>query len=80
MMLLGCPYDLELREVRGDSLVLLWAAPLYQGQSPISGYVVEMSEVEECEECEECEDWTAVTQEPIVDTHLRVQIIIIIFT
>ncbi|XP_062842071.1 myomesin-3 [Trichomycterus rosablanca] len=62
----GCPYDLELREVRGDSLVLLWATPLYQGQSPITGYVVEMSEGEECE------DWTAVTQEPTTDTYLKV--------
>ncbi|KAM9436580.1 myomesin-3 [Clarias gariepinus] len=62
----GCPYDLELREVRQESLVLLWAEPLYQGQSEIIGYVVEMSEGMESE------DWTAVTQEPITDTHLKV--------
>ncbi|XP_053467554.1 myomesin-3 [Ictalurus furcatus] len=62
----GCPYDLELREVRQESLVLLWAEPLYQGQSQITGYVVEISEGAESE------DWTSVTQEPIIDTYLKV--------
>lgn len=68
MMFLGCPYDLELREVQQESLVLLWAEPLYQGQSQITGYVVEISEGEESE------DWTTVTQEPITDTYLKVSI------
>ncbi|XP_017309001.1 myomesin-3 [Ictalurus punctatus] len=62
----GCPYDLELREVRQESLVLLWAEPLYQGQSQITGYVVEISEGAESE------DWTSVAQEPIIDTYLKV--------
>ncbi|XP_060717862.1 myomesin-3 [Tachysurus vachellii] len=62
----GCPYDLELREVRQESLVLLWAEPLYQGQSQITGYVVEISEGEKSE------DWTSVTKEPITDTYLKV--------
>ena len=64
--LTGCPYDLQLREVRRESLVLMWAEPLYQGQSQVTGYVVEISEGEESE------DWTAVTQELITDTHLKV--------
>uniref|UniRef100_A0A3Q3JBP2 Uncharacterized protein n=1 Tax=Monopterus albus TaxID=43700 RepID=A0A3Q3JBP2_MONAL len=34
----GCPYDLQVRDVRNNSLVLLWAAPLYEGQSPVTGY------------------------------------------
>ncbi|XP_060756301.1 myomesin-3 [Neoarius graeffei] len=62
----GCPYDLELREVRQESLVLLWAEPLYQGQSQITGYIVEISEGEESE------DWTTVTQEPVTDIYLKV--------
>lgn len=69
MMFLGCPYDLELREVRQESLVLLWAEPLYQGQSQITGYVVEISEGAESE------DWTSVAQEPIIDTYLKVSIL-----
>ncbi|KAI4879118.1 hypothetical protein NFI96_007768 [Prochilodus magdalenae] len=62
----GCPYDLELREVRQESLVLMWAEPLYQGQSQVTGYVVEISEGEESE------DWIAVTQELITDTYLKI--------
>uniref|UniRef100_A0A4W4F8H2 Myomesin 3 n=1 Tax=Electrophorus electricus TaxID=8005 RepID=A0A4W4F8H2_ELEEL len=62
----GSPYDLELREVRQESLVLLWAEPLYQGQSAVTGYVVEISPGEESE------DWTAVTKKPITDTQLKV--------
>ncbi|KAK2903649.1 hypothetical protein Q8A67_008362 [Cirrhinus molitorella] len=62
----GCPYDLELREVRRNSLVLLWAEPLYKGQSEISGYIVEISEGAESE------DWTPVTSEPVTETHLKV--------
>ncbi|KTG03821.1 hypothetical protein cypCar_00037927, partial [Cyprinus carpio] len=62
----GCPYDLEFREVRRNSLVLLWAEPLYKGQSEISGYVVEISEGAESE------DWTPVTSEPVTETHLKV--------
>ncbi|XP_076868595.1 myomesin-3 [Brachyhypopomus gauderio] len=62
----GCPYDLEFREVRQDSLVLLWAEPLYQGQSQVTGYVVEIRQGEESE------DWTTVTKEPVTDTQLKV--------
>ncbi|KAI1894840.1 hypothetical protein AGOR_G00119890 [Albula goreensis] len=62
----GCPYDLEFREVRENSLVLLWERPMYEGQSPVTGYVVEI--IQEDEE----EGWTALTQEPITDTFLQV--------
>ncbi|KAJ8289220.1 hypothetical protein COCON_G00018790 [Conger conger] len=40
----GCPYDLEFREVRENSLILLWEGPLYQGRSPVTGYLVEIME------------------------------------
>ncbi|XP_056618512.1 myomesin-3 isoform X1 [Triplophysa dalaica] len=62
----GCPYDLEFREVRCNSVVMLWAEPLYKGQSEISGYIVEISEGAESE------DWTPVTKEPVTETHLKV--------
>nr|XP_054607866.1 myomesin-2 isoform X1 [Nothobranchius furzeri] len=39
----GPAYDLSFREVRGDSLVLLWKAPVYCGSSAISGYFVDMA-------------------------------------
>ncbi|XP_067303947.1 myomesin-3 isoform X1 [Pseudorasbora parva] len=62
----GCPYDLEFREVRCNSLVLLWAEPLYKGQSEIRGYIVEFSKGAESE------DWTAATSEPVTETHYKV--------
>jgi len=64
--LTGCPYDLEFREVRCNSLVLLWAEPVYKGQSEISGYIVDISEGAESE------DWTPVTSEAVTETHLKV--------
>ncbi|KAJ8405028.1 hypothetical protein AAFF_G00329490 [Aldrovandia affinis] len=60
----GCPYDLVYREVHGNSLVLLWERPLYEGQGPVTGYLVEISR--------EDEGWTALTKEPITDTYLQV--------
>ncbi|XP_023271028.1 myomesin-3 [Seriola lalandi dorsalis] len=62
----GCTYDLEFREVRNNSLVLLWAAPLYEGQSPVTGYLLEISQGDQSD------DWTALNAEPISDTHYKV--------
>lgn len=62
----GCPYDAQVREVRDDSLVLLWAAPLYEGRGPVIGYLVEISEGEQSD----C--WMAVNEEPVCDTHYKV--------
>ncbi|KAM9491898.1 myomesin-2-like isoform 7-T7 [Salvelinus alpinus] len=39
----GPAYDLAFREVRGDSLVILWKAPVYTGASAVTGYMVEMA-------------------------------------
>uniref|UniRef100_A0A673JX38 Myomesin 3 n=1 Tax=Sinocyclocheilus rhinocerous TaxID=307959 RepID=A0A673JX38_9TELE len=62
MFIYSCPFDLEFRKVRRNSLVLLWAEPLYKGQSEISGYIVEISEGAESE------DWTPVLSEPVTET------------
>uniref|UniRef100_A0AAQ5ZXK2 Myomesin 1b n=1 Tax=Amphiprion ocellaris TaxID=80972 RepID=A0AAQ5ZXK2_AMPOC len=32
----GPPHDLQIREVRSDSLVLLWKPPVYQGRDPVN--------------------------------------------
>ncbi|XP_075903482.1 myomesin-1 isoform X3 [Nelusetta ayraudi] len=42
----GPPYDLQILEVRSDSLVLLWKAPVYQGRDPVNGFYVDMKEAE----------------------------------
>lgn len=62
----GCPYDLDFREVRDGSLVLLWAPPLYQGRGPVTGYVLEMSQGDQSE------DWSAVHEKAISGTHHKV--------
>nr|XP_061814698.1 myomesin-3-like [Nerophis lumbriciformis] len=63
----GCPFDLEVREVRHDSLVLLWAAPLYEGRGPVVGYFLEISQGDPGSE-----NWTALNERPITDTYYKV--------
>ncbi|KAM9774760.1 myomesin-1 isoform 5-T6 [Syngnathus typhle] len=46
----GPPHDLQLREVRGNSMVLLWKSPVYQGRDPVNGFYVDMKEAEAPEE------------------------------
>nr|XP_020445778.1 myomesin-3-like [Monopterus albus] len=62
----GCPYDLQVRDVRNNSLVLLWAAPLYEGQSPVTGYLLEISQGDQSD------NWTALNDKPISDTQYKV--------
>ncbi|XP_076880767.1 myomesin-2 isoform X9 [Brachyhypopomus gauderio] len=40
----GPAYDLSFWEVRDDSLLLQWKAPVYSGASPVTGYIVEMAQ------------------------------------
>ncbi|XP_067365957.1 myomesin-3 isoform X1 [Channa argus] len=62
----GCPYDLQIREVRDSSLVLLWAAPLYEGRSPVTGYLLEISQGDKLD------NWTVLDDKPACDTHYKV--------
>ncbi|KAF7648754.1 hypothetical protein LDENG_00152440 [Lucifuga dentata] len=62
----GCPYDLKYREVRHGSLVLLWAAPLYEGKSPVNGYFLEISQDDQSD------NWAALNDKPIPDTLYKV--------
>ncbi|XP_017287604.1 myomesin-2 isoform X3 [Kryptolebias marmoratus] len=40
----GPAYDLSFSEVRGESLVILWKAPVYTGASAVTGYFVDMAD------------------------------------
>ncbi|XP_034030002.1 myomesin-3 [Thalassophryne amazonica] len=62
----GCPYDVEIRDVRHDSLVLMWSAPMYEGQSPVTGYLLEISQGDQSD------NWTAVNDQPITDMLYKV--------
>lgn len=62
----GCPFDLQFREVRDGSLVLLWAPPLYEGRGPVTGYMLEMSQGDQSN------DWIALHERTISCTHYKV--------
>ncbi|XP_062421610.1 myomesin-3 isoform X2 [Pungitius pungitius] len=62
----GCPHDVQFREVANGSLVLLWAAPLYEGRSPVTGYLLEISQGDQSD------SWSALSEGPIRDTHHKV--------
>ncbi|KAK2859600.1 hypothetical protein Q5P01_004220 [Channa striata] len=46
----GPPHDLQLRDVRSDSVVLLWKPPVYQGRNPVNGYYIDIKEADAPEE------------------------------
>lgn len=63
--ILGPAYDLTICEVRNTSLVLLWKAPVYEGKSPITGYLVDYKEVD-------TEDWITANDKPTSKRYFKV--------
>ncbi|KAK0139338.1 Myomesin-2 [Merluccius polli] len=61
----GPAYDLSFSEVRGDSLVVLWKAPVYAGASAVSGYLVEMAK-------KGSKDFTGLNQDAVTHRYLQV--------
>ncbi|XP_063312621.1 myomesin-3 [Pelobates fuscus] len=61
----GPPYDVRCREVRNTSLMIHWEAPVYQGCSSVSGYLIEVLK-------EGSDEWKTVNENPVSDCHLRV--------
>ncbi|KAJ3615101.1 hypothetical protein NHX12_018669 [Muraenolepis orangiensis] len=61
----GPAYDLSFSEVRGDSLVILWKAPLYTGASAVSGYLVEMAK-------KGSSDFTGLNKDAVTHRYLQV--------
>ncbi|NWZ44611.1 MPSF protein, partial [Brachypodius atriceps] len=61
----GPAYDLMICEVRKTSLVLLWKAPVYEGKSPITGYLVDYKEVDK-------EDWITANEKPTSKRYFKV--------
>uniref|UniRef100_A0A8C5JH08 Myomesin 2 n=1 Tax=Junco hyemalis TaxID=40217 RepID=A0A8C5JH08_JUNHY len=61
----GPAYDLMICEVRNTSLVLLWKAPVYEGKSPITGYLVDYKEVD-------TEDWITANEKPTSKRYFKV--------
>ncbi|XP_061661989.1 M-protein, striated muscle isoform X8 [Syngnathoides biaculeatus] len=64
----GPPHDLQLREVRADSMVLLWRPPVYQGRNPVNGFYVDMKEAEGPEEA-----WRGLNTKASQNTFFKVK-------
>uniref|UniRef100_A0A3Q1FAH4 Myomesin 1b n=1 Tax=Acanthochromis polyacanthus TaxID=80966 RepID=A0A3Q1FAH4_9TELE len=63
----GPPHDLQIREVRSDSLVLLWKPPVYQGRDPVNGFYVDIKEAEAPEEA-----WRGVNNKATEKSFIKV--------
>lgn len=66
----GPPHDLQITEVRSDSLVLLWKQPVYQGRDPVNGFYVDIKEADAPEEA-----WRGVNNKATDKTFIKVAII-----
>lgn len=64
----GPPHDLQAREVRSDSLVLLWKPPVYQGRNPVNGFYVDIKEADGPEE-----GWRGVNKEATEKTYFKIK-------
>ncbi|XP_041817081.1 M-protein, striated muscle isoform X2 [Chelmon rostratus] len=64
----GPPHDLQIREVRSDSLVLLWKPPVYQGRDPVNGFYVDIKEADAPEEA-----WRGVNNKAVEKTYLKIK-------
>lgn len=65
----GPPHDLEIREVRNDSLVLLWKPPVYQGRDPVNGFYLDIKEADAPEEA-----WRGVNKMATEKRYMKVAI------
>uniref|UniRef100_A0A4W3J9R4 Myomesin 2a n=1 Tax=Callorhinchus milii TaxID=7868 RepID=A0A4W3J9R4_CALMI len=61
----GPTYDLTFCEIRRNSLVILWKAPIYTGNSDISGYFVDICEAGS-------KEWRTVNQKSTSNRYLKV--------
>ncbi|XP_043535108.1 myomesin-2 isoform X1 [Chiloscyllium plagiosum] len=61
----GPPYDLTFCEIRKHSLVILWKAPIYTGNSAVTGYTVDICETDS-------DEWRAITEKAVSTRYLKV--------
>ncbi|XP_043099075.1 M-protein, striated muscle isoform X1 [Puntigrus tetrazona] len=64
----GPPHDLQVQEVRKDSVVLLWKAPVYQGRDPVNGYYIDIKEAEAAFEM-----WRGVNEKATDKTFMKIK-------
>lgn len=66
-LFLGPPHDLQVQEVRKDSLVLLWKPPVYQGRDAVNGYYIDIKEADA-----DFEMWRGVNEKATHKTFMTV--------
>ncbi|XP_029313356.1 M-protein, striated muscle isoform X3 [Cottoperca gobio] len=64
----GPPHDLQIREVRNDSLVLLWKPPVYQGRDPVNGFYIDIKEADAPEEA-----WRGVNTKATEKAYIKIK-------
>ncbi|XP_059395050.1 M-protein, striated muscle isoform X3 [Carassius carassius] len=64
----GPPHDLQVQEVRKDSLVLLWKAPVYQGRDPVNGFYIDIKEADA-----DFEMWRGVNEKATDKTFMKIK-------
>uniref|UniRef100_A0A3P8UAZ5 Myomesin 1 n=1 Tax=Cynoglossus semilaevis TaxID=244447 RepID=A0A3P8UAZ5_CYNSE len=65
----GPPHDLQITEVRSDSVVLLWKPPVYQGRDPVNGFYLDIKEAGAAEEA-----WRGVNTKATEKTFMKVNL------
>ncbi|XP_078072190.1 myomesin-1 isoform X2 [Mustelus asterias] len=64
----GPPHDVMYTEVRKNSLVLLWKAPIYTGRSEVTGYYADIREADADDE-----KWRSVNETETSKRYIKVQ-------
>ncbi|XP_041046572.1 M-protein, striated muscle isoform X1 [Carcharodon carcharias] len=64
----GPPHDVMYTEVRKNSLVLLWKAPVYMGRSEVTGYYADIREADEDDEM-----WRSVNEKETSKRYIKIE-------
>ncbi|XP_042164870.1 myomesin-1 isoform X4 [Oncorhynchus tshawytscha] len=66
----GPPHDLQVTEVRANTLVLLYKPPVYQGRDPVNGFYIDIKEADAEEEA-----WRGVNEKAILTNYMKIKIL-----
>uniref|UniRef100_A0A674D7Y5 Myomesin-1 n=1 Tax=Salmo trutta TaxID=8032 RepID=A0A674D7Y5_SALTR len=64
----GPPHDLQVTEVRANTLVLLYKPPVYQGRDPVNGFYIDIKEADAEEEA-----WRGVNEKAVLTNYMKVR-------
>ncbi|XP_038828562.1 M-protein, striated muscle-like [Salvelinus namaycush] len=66
----GPPHDLQVTEVRANTLVLLFKPPVYQGRDPVNGFYIDIKEADAEEEA-----WRGVNEKAISTNYMKIKVL-----